>query len=191
MNSHQITRGDLLDALASPSALSACMALPSRPESVKTARDFVADQLARWGHPDLDGSATLVCSELVANAVTHATPDSAASGCMVALTLVPGRALITQVADPDPSPPVPKVTVSGALAEDGRGLSIVTQLTAYWGASPRPDGKGKVVSAYLLTNHDTIRPCETVAVEPFLPDRTPSASLPVQGSPLPKPTSEH
>ncbi|MFI7356238.1 SAM-dependent methyltransferase [Streptomyces avidinii] len=190
MNSHQITRGDLLEALASPTALSACMTLPSRPESVKTARDFVADQLARWGHPDLEDSATLVCSELVTNAVTHGTSDSAASGCMVALTLVPGEALITQVADSDPAPPVPRVTFSGGLAEDGRGLSIVTKLSAYWGASPRPNGKGKVVSAYLLTNHDTSGPSETAAVELFLPDRTPSAGLPVQDSPVPTPAPE-
>ncbi|MFI6005071.1 SAM-dependent methyltransferase [Streptomyces sp. NPDC051366] len=190
MNSHQVTRGDLLEALASPTALSACMTLPSRPESVKTARDFVADQLARWGRPDLEGSATLVCSELVTNAVTHATPDSSASGCLVALTLVPGEALITQVADPDPSPPVPRITLSGALAEDGRGLSIVTQLSAYWSASPRPDGQGKVVSAYLLTNHDTTGPSETVAVEPFLPDRTPSTGPPAQASSVPTPASE-
>ncbi|MFF4583387.1 SAM-dependent methyltransferase [Streptomyces sp. NPDC001373] len=190
MNSHQITRGDLLEALASPTALSAWTALPSRPESVKTARDFVADQLAQWGRPDLEGSATLVCSELVTNAVTHARPDSSEGGCMVALTLVPGEALITQVADPDPSPPVPRVSLSRALAEDGRGLSIVTQLSAYWSASPRPDGKGKVVSAYLLTNNDTTGPSETLGVEPFLPDRTPSAGLPVPAPPVPTPTSE-
>ncbi|MFJ5546784.1 SAM-dependent methyltransferase [Streptomyces sp. NPDC093225] len=190
MNPHQITRGDLLEALASPTALSACMTLPSRPESVKTARDFVADQLAQWGRPDLEDSATLVCSELVTNAVTHTTPDSAASGCTVALTLIPGEALITQVADPDPAPPIPKVTLAGALAEDGRGLSIVTKLSAYWSASPRPDGKGKVVSAYLLTSHDTAGPSETVAVEPFLPDRTPSADQPVQTPSARTPASE-
>ncbi|RST03476.1 ATP-binding protein [Streptomyces sp. WAC05950] len=150
MNSHQITRGNMLEVLASPTALSACMSLPSRPESVKTARDFVTDQLACWGHPNLDYAAKLVCSELVTNAVTHATPDPSTSECTVVLTLVPGEALIAQVADPDPSPPVPRATFSGALAEHGRGLSIVTQLAAHWSVSPRPDGKGKVVSAYLL-----------------------------------------
>ncbi|QES58048.1 hypothetical protein DEJ51_31100 [Streptomyces venezuelae] len=150
MNSHQITRDNMLKALASATAVSACMNLPSRPESVKTARDFVADQLAWWGHPDLEYAATLVCSELVTNAVTHGNPDPSTSECMVALTLVPGEALITQVADPHPAPPIPKVTFPGTLAEHGRGLSIVTQLTAHWSASPRPDGKGKVISAYLL-----------------------------------------
>ncbi|MGW6984102.1 ATP-binding protein [Streptomyces sp. NPDC054932] len=149
MNSHQITRDNMLKALASPTAVSACMNLPSRPESVKTARDFVSGQLAWWGHPDLEYAATLVCSELVTNAVTHANPDLSTSECMVALTLVPGEALIAQVADPHPAPPIPKVTLPGTLAEHGRGLSIVTQLTAHWSASPRPDGKGKVISAYL------------------------------------------
>ncbi|MFD3557593.1 SAM-dependent methyltransferase [Streptomyces goshikiensis] len=192
MNPHQITRGDLLEALASPTALSACMTLPSRPESVKTARDFVVDQLAQWGRPDLEHPATLVCSELVTNAITHTTPDSSANGCIVTLTLVPGEALITQVADPDPAPPIPKVTLSGTLTEDGRGLSIVTKLSAYWSASPRPDGRGKVVSAYLLTNHDPVEPSETVAVavEPSLPDCTPPADQPAQTASVPTPVSE-
>ncbi|MEV7169225.1 ATP-binding protein [Streptomyces sp. NPDC093224] len=150
MNSHQITRGNMLEALASPTAISACVNLASRPESVKAARDFVAYQLACWGHPDLEYAATLVCSELVTNAVRHANPDASTGECMVALTLVPGEALITQVADPNPAPPIPKASFSDTLAEHGRGLSIVTQLTAHWSASPRPDGRGKVISAYLL-----------------------------------------
>ncbi|MFG2335432.1 ATP-binding protein [Streptomyces yangpuensis] len=149
MNSHQVMRGNMLEALASPTALSACMRLPCRPESVRTARDFVADQLACWGHPDLKYAATLVCSELVTNAVTYANLDPSTSECRVALTLVPGEALITQVADRNPAPPIPKATFSGTLTEHGRGLSIVTQLTAHWSASPRPDGTGKVISAYL------------------------------------------
>ncbi|MGW1938817.1 ATP-binding protein [Streptomyces goshikiensis] len=191
MNSHRITRGDLLEALASPTAVSACLSLPSRPESVRAARDFVADQLARWGHPDLEGSATLVCSELVTNAVTHPAPGISAGGCLVALTLVPGEALIAQVSDHDPSPPVPRITVSGALAEGGRGLSIVAQLSAHWSASPRPDGKGKVISAYLLTGHDTSCPSETAAVELCLPLCAPSAALPAPAPSVPALPSEY
>lgn len=190
MNSHRITRGDLLEALASPSAVSAWLALPSRPESVKKARSFVADQLARWGRPDLERSATLVCSELVTNAVTHPAPDSLAGGCLVALTLVPGEALIAQVTDHDPSPPVPQVTHYGALAEGGRGLSIVTELSAHWSASPTPDGEGKVVSAYLLTNHDTTGPSESAALEPCLPVREPTGELPAQAPSVPALPSE-
>ncbi|MFI1148220.1 ATP-binding protein [Streptomyces sp. NPDC020817] len=172
MNSHQIMRGNMLEALASPTALSACMNLPSRPESVKTARDFVADQLACWGHPDLEYAATLVCSELVTNAVTHANPDPSTSECMVALTLVPGEALITQVADPYPAPPIPKATFPGTLAEHGRGLSIVTQLTAHWSASPRPDGKGKVISAYLLITEQPACAARTGSTCPIARART-------------------
>ncbi|MFJ5631691.1 ATP-binding protein [Streptomyces goshikiensis] len=191
MNSHRITRGDLLEALASPTAVSACLSLPSQPESVKTARDFVADQLARWGHPDLEGSATLVCSELVTNAVTHPAQGFSAGECLVALTLVPGEALIAQVSDHNPSPPVPRITVSDALAEGGRGLSIVGQLSAHWSASPRPDGKGKVVSAYLLTGHDTSGPSEAVAVEPCLPVCVSSAAQPAPAPSVPTLPSEY
>ncbi|MEU6313783.1 SAM-dependent methyltransferase [Streptomyces sp. NPDC047014] len=187
MNPHQVTRRDLLEALASPTALSAWMMLPSRPESVRTARNFVADQLARWGCSGLEGSATLVCSELVSNAVRHGTPDPVAGQCMVALTLVPGEALITQVADSEPAPPVPKVTPAGALAESGRGLAIVTRLSAYWGASPGPDGMGKIVSAYLLTDRDTTVPGETEAAEPFLPGHAPSADTATRAPTVPPP----
>ncbi|GGP98380.1 hypothetical protein GCM10010215_25050 [Streptomyces virginiae] len=149
MSAHQIMRGNMLEALASPTARSACMNLPCRPASVKAARDFVADQLACWGHPDLEYAAALVCSELVTNAVTYANQEPETSECMVALTLIPGEALIAQVADRNPAPPIPRATCSGTLPEHGRGLSIVTQLTAHWSASPRPDGQGKVISAYL------------------------------------------
>ncbi|MET9958229.1 SAM-dependent methyltransferase [Streptomyces sp. NPDC006326] len=148
--SPRITRGDLLRALASPAAVSTCTALPSRPESVRQTRRFVSDQMDKWGCESLTDPVVRICSELAANAVTHAEPDAAGQGeFLVSLTLVAGEALIAQVEDSDPCPPRPKVSRPQDLAESGRGLSIVTELSDYWNASPRSDGHGKTVSAYL------------------------------------------
>ncbi|MFD8632303.1 SAM-dependent methyltransferase [Streptomyces sp. NPDC059533] len=178
--SHRITRSDLLRALDSPAAVSACMALPSRLESVRQTRRFVSDQLGRWGCESLTDSTVRICSELAANAVTHADPDAAGRGeILVSLTFVAGEALIAQVADSDPSPPVPKITRPQGLAESGRGLSIVTKLCDYWSASPRSDGQGKTVSAYLRDHQQALAPGAASAADRALPppagqDRVPS-----------------
>ncbi|RKT02912.1 anti-sigma regulatory factor (Ser/Thr protein kinase) [Streptomyces sp. 3211.6] len=168
--SHRITRSDLLRALDSPAAVSACVALPSRLESVRQARRFVSDQLGRWGCESLTDSTVRICSELAANAVSHAEPDAAGRGeILVSLTFVAGEALIAQVADSDPSPPVPKITRPRDLAESGRGLSIVTTLADYWSASLRSDGQGKTVSAYLRDHQQVPAPGAPSAADRALP----------------------
>ncbi|MFF4260940.1 MULTISPECIES: SAM-dependent methyltransferase [Streptomyces] len=178
--SHRITRSDLLRALESPAAVSACMALPSRLESVRQTRRFVSDQLGRWGCESLTDSTVRICSELAANAVTHADPDAAGRGeILVSLTFVAGEALIAQVADSDPSPPVPKITRPQSLAESGRGLSIVTKLCDYWSASPRSDGQGKTVSAYLRDHQqDLASGVASAAARPLPPLAGPGRVLP-------------
>ncbi|MGE7384162.1 SAM-dependent methyltransferase [Streptomyces sp. NPDC004126] len=169
--SHRITRSDLLRALDSPAAVSACVALPSRLESVRQTRRFVSDQLGRWGCESLTDSTVRICSELAANAVTHAEPHAAGRDeILVSLTFVAGEALIAQVADSDPSPPVPKITRPRDLAESGRGLSIVTKLCDYWSTSPRSDGQGKTISAYLRDHQQALAP----GAPPAGPDRVPS-----------------
>ncbi|GLV88663.1 hypothetical protein Slala04_01170 [Streptomyces lavendulae subsp. lavendulae] len=178
--SHRITQSDLLRALDSPAAVSACVALPSRLESVRQTRRFVSDQLGRWGCESLTDCTVRICSELAANAVTHAEPDAAGRGeILVSLTFVAGETLIAQVADSDPSSPVPKITRPQGLAESGRGLSIVTKLSDYWSASPRSDGQGKTVSAYLRDHQQALALGAPSAADralppPAGPDRVPS-----------------
>ncbi|MEW1632608.1 SAM-dependent methyltransferase [Streptomyces sp. NPDC093801] len=145
--SHRITRGDLLRTLQSPKAVSACLALPSRAESVRTARRFVAHQLEAWGCAAAEPSTALVSSELATNAIKHRSPGAEAQDFLVSVTFEPGVALVVQVADANPGLPVVKARQS-ALATGGRGLFLVTQVADYWSASPRSDGQGKVVSAY-------------------------------------------
>ncbi|WP_162793153.1 ATP-binding protein [Streptomyces globosus] len=155
--SHRITRGDLLRTLQSPEAVSACLALPSRAESVRTARRFVAHQLEAWGCESAKPSTALVSSELATNAIKHRSPGAEAQDFLVSVTFEPGVALVVQVADADPRPPVVKARQS-ALAAGGRGLFLVTQMADYWSASPRSDGKGKVVSACLRADQDGTDP---------------------------------
>ncbi|APU42975.1 SAM-dependent methyltransferase [Streptomyces sp. TN58] len=145
--SHRITRGDLLRTLQSPKAVTACLALPSRAESVRTARRFVAHQLEAWGCAAAEPSTALVSSELATNAIKHRSPGAEAQDFLVSVTFEPGVALVVQVADANPGLPVVKARQS-ALATGGRGLFLVTQVADYWSASPRSDGQGKVVSAY-------------------------------------------
>ncbi|HEV2451249.1 MAG TPA: hypothetical protein VGS62_04925, partial [Streptosporangiaceae bacterium] len=61
--------------LAAPEA---GLALPPHPGSVRTARDFTASMLRRWGMPVLSGEAGLVVSELVTNALRHGLRGAAA-----------------------------------------------------------------------------------------------------------------
>jgi anti-sigma regulatory factor (Ser/Thr protein kinase) len=100
-------------------------------------RRFLADADAY----DLLGDAELAMSELVANAVVHASGHVALAIWWTAETGV----LRVEVADGDPNPPVARTTSSPAR---GRGLHIVAAITSQWGViedGRAPGGNGKVV----------------------------------------------
>ncbi len=84
-------------------------------------------------------AATLVVSELVANAVVHAAGDVEP----IELTLdADGACLRIEVLDHDPSPPTLPAHAPGADGEGGRGLLIVDRVADRWGWRPLPgDGK--------------------------------------------------
>lgn len=89
------------------------------------ARAVVRDLLEQWGYRDLIDDATLVVSELVANAVEHAEPAS---------VVVANRGegvLRIEVRDQGDGDPVERPQ-SGS-AERGRGLMIVSALASSWG----------------------------------------------------------
>lgn len=114
--------------------------LPGDSSSVAAARRFVAATLEAWGCGEVVGPAVLVTSELVTNAWRHA-----GAGCR--LRLVRQATVVRiEVADAAPSPPEPR-----RVAEDdegGRGLLIVSALSAAWGVDPAE--RGKVTWAELL-----------------------------------------
>jgi CheY-like chemotaxis protein/anti-sigma regulatory factor (Ser/Thr protein kinase) len=101
--------------------------------TVPLARQFVRTSLQEWGAGHLVDEAALVVTELAANAVLHAT-----SPYEVRLTRSHGAVRI-EVADGDAGTPEPQPF--SAVAEDGRGIVIVSALSASWGIDSEPPGK--------------------------------------------------
>jgi CheY-like chemotaxis protein/anti-sigma regulatory factor (Ser/Thr protein kinase) len=101
--------------------------------AVREARAIVRDLLDRWGFHDLIDDAALVVSELVTNAVTHASSAGAVvvnrSGGGVRIEVRDHGA-----GDPDPKDP-------GESAEGGRGLMVVSALANAWGVDTAPQSK--------------------------------------------------
>jgi anti-sigma regulatory factor (Ser/Thr protein kinase) len=113
--------------------------------SVAVARDFARATLQHWGLVGRCDDITLVVSELLANAVRHTFPQP--GGWPVRLGLLQdgqGSAVLCAVADPSPAAPEPRP--AGDLAETGRGLHVVEELSDRWGYTT-PGHRGKVVWA--------------------------------------------
>ena len=106
---------------------------PSVPASAGQARRFVEAELAGAGLDRLAHTATLLVSELVANAVLHTgTPLE------VVVDTAGARARV-EVHDGNPQLPVRKhySTLSGT----GRGLLLVERMATDWGAQRTTSGK--------------------------------------------------
>ncbi|MFK4107300.1 ATP-binding protein [Streptomyces sp. NPDC002176] len=117
--------------------------LAAQPDAVRWARRHARDVLNAWrvSSDDVD-SAALAVSELVTNAVQHATKT--ATPGRLALTLRHRRMrLLVEVADSDTRPPVRSAAVS-FTSEGGRGLQLVESMSKEWGYYLPPTG-GKVV----------------------------------------------
>ena len=106
--------------------------LPSDPAVVSRSRAAVTERLAAWGLDDLAFTTELIASELVTNAIRHATGP-------VQLRLLRDRALICEVSDG--SGTSPRLRRARSTDEGGRGLFLVAQLTERWGTRYTPNGK--------------------------------------------------
>jgi anti-sigma regulatory factor (Ser/Thr protein kinase) len=106
------------------------------------ARSVVEDAIRAWRVPVDADVAILLTSELVTNAVTHGTP---AAGTFVLLTIACDTACLrVDVHDGSGDLPVLDtglIDESLAEAETGRGLLLVTSLSAEWGFYRTPTGK--------------------------------------------------
>ena len=131
---------DLLETLGSARQHHATIDLRRDLGSVIQARRFVRETFAGWGISRAVDDALIVVSELVTNAITHAD-----SPCQVRLSIddtsVRVEVLDDGVGTPDPQPPSP-------TSEHGRGLHLISALTAAWGIEQIPDD-GKIVWAEL------------------------------------------
>ncbi|PZH06890.1 protein phosphatase [Streptomyces sp. NTH33] len=106
--------------------------LPSDPTVVSHARALATAQLDAWGLDDLAFTTELVASELVTNAIRHATGP-------VRLRLLRDRALVCEVSDG--SSTSPRLRRARSEDEGGRGLFLVAQLAERWGTRYTTDGK--------------------------------------------------
>jgi len=102
------------------------------PEEVGRSRRLVREQLGLWGLDELAELTVLLVSELVTNALRVA-------GNRVELQLMRVGKLLVEVSDDDHN--LPSLEPSEALDEDGRGLGLVSQLSARWGTSRKAVGK--------------------------------------------------
>jgi anti-sigma regulatory factor (Ser/Thr protein kinase) len=99
------------------------------------ARAFVRQALAAWHCDDLDDVASLLTTEVVANAVRYATEQ-------IALRVRLDEAVVrVEVHDTNPVLPEGRRVAHGATS--GRGLLMVEALAQRWGA--QGEGTGKIV----------------------------------------------
>ncbi|MFJ2556271.1 MULTISPECIES: SpoIIE family protein phosphatase [unclassified Streptomyces] len=106
--------------------------VPADPAEVARTRGYVTEQLRDWRLEDAIFATELITSELVTNAIRHATPP-------IQLRLIHDLSLICEVSDS--STTVPHLRRARAFDEGGRGLLLVAQLTQRWGSRHNPTGK--------------------------------------------------
>ncbi|MFE2508357.1 sodium/proline symporter PutP [Streptomyces naganishii] len=106
--------------------------LPRDPAAVARARTLAGRQLTDWGMDALTFTTELIVSELVTNAIRHATGP-------VSLRLIRDRNLICEVVDG--SSTLPRLRHARTTDEGGRGLLIVAQLAQRWGTRFTATGK--------------------------------------------------
>ncbi|MER5856633.1 SpoIIE family protein phosphatase [Streptomyces sp900105245] len=106
--------------------------VPADPQAVHETREKVACQLAAWGLEDVAFTTELVVSELVTNAITHASGP-------IGLRLIHERTLICEVSDTSNTSPHLRRALS--TDEGGRGLFLVAQVAQRWGTRYTATGK--------------------------------------------------
>ncbi|MEU0218256.1 ATP-binding protein [Streptomyces sp. NPDC006265] len=109
---------------------------PADPGAVRTARQAVRRQLRDWGLADLADLAALLVSELVTNALRHATGPI---GVRLVRPSGLGGVLLVEVSDPLPDPP--RERAARLEDESGRGLYLVACASRRWGTRPGAAGK--------------------------------------------------
>ncbi|MDX3225637.1 SpoIIE family protein phosphatase [Streptomyces sp. ME19-01-6] len=106
--------------------------VPADPALVARARRDVTDQLMAWGLEEAVFTTELVVSELVTNAMRHATAP-------IQLRLIYDHTLICEVSDG--SNTAPHLRRARVFDEGGRGLLLVAQLSLRWGSRHSAIGK--------------------------------------------------
>ena len=135
--------------------------LPYTASSVGVARRRLIDDLAKGGVYDATAcDASLVLSELISNALRHATP---LPGSLVKVSWQLADDCVEVAVSDGGGPTVPMVNKPAANALGGRGLGIVDRLALRWGVYARQDGSETTVWAALPLSDDAERVAESLA----------------------------
>ena len=135
--------------------------LPYAASSVGVARRRLIDTLTEAGVCELAAcDAGLVLSELISNALRHATPLP--DGVVKVAWGLRDDCIEIAVSDGG-GPTVPMVTRPAPNALGGRGLGIVDRLALRWGAFTQQDGTETTVWAELPLNHHVGHDPESLA----------------------------
>ncbi|MFI5524604.1 SpoIIE family protein phosphatase [Streptomyces platensis] len=110
--------------------------IPADPSAVGQARRSAAGRLAEWGLEDLGFSTELIVSELVTNAIRHASGP-------ISLRMIRARTLICEVSDG--SSTSPHLRHARTTDEGGRGLFLIARYAERWGT--RYTAQGKIIWA--------------------------------------------
>ncbi|MEE4543937.1 SpoIIE family protein phosphatase [Streptomyces sp. V4-01] len=111
--------------------------LPTDPAAVADVRAAVAGQLRTWGlHEEVAFTTELVVSELITNAIRHASGP-------IRVRLLLDRSLVVEVSDT--SSTAPHLRYAASTDEGGRGLFLVAQFAERWGT--RYTATGKIIWA--------------------------------------------
>jgi anti-sigma regulatory factor (Ser/Thr protein kinase) len=132
---------------------SSIVLLPYTPSSVGVARRHLVGELREAGVGEATAcDAGLVVSELISNALRHATP---LPGGIVRVAWRRHDDRVEIAVSDGGGQTVPKVNEPGSSAIGGRGLGIVERLSLRWGVRPAVDGVREVtVWAELLLASD-------------------------------------
>ncbi|MET8330028.1 SpoIIE family protein phosphatase [Streptomyces sp. NPDC005181] len=106
--------------------------VPLDPAAVAGIRAAVAEKLADWDLSELEFTTELVLSELITNAIRHASTP-------IRVRLLRDRSLICEVSDG--SSTSPHLRYAATMDEGGRGLFLVSQIAEHWGTRYTPEGK--------------------------------------------------
>jgi two-component sensor histidine kinase len=135
--------------------------LPYTASSVGVARRRLIDDLTEAGVYEATAcDAGLVLSELVSNALRHATP---LAGSLVKVSWQLEDDCVEVAVSDGGGPTVPMVNKPAANALGGRGLGIVDRLCLRWGVYAQPGGSETTVWAALSLSGDAERAAESMA----------------------------
>jgi anti-sigma regulatory factor (Ser/Thr protein kinase) len=117
-----------------PEAQRLNLALASSTDAPRQARQAISELLARSGRTDLGADAAVLVSELVTNAVLHASgPITISAAYLDSILRVEVHDTDTQL--------LPALRKPSASDKTGRGLHLVALLADRWAIVPTPAGK--------------------------------------------------